>query len=62
MWKEARSAAVTERHLIVITRHLYYEGTCSLSARVWFQVVLFNLVFFPLLSLYPQYQAQDVLD
>lgn len=24
--------------------------------------VLFNLVFSPLLSLYPQYQAQDVLD
>lgn len=61
---EARSTPVTKTPF-----NSYNITTCTMKELAQCQLesgsklfVLFNLVFSPLLSLYPQYQAQDVLD
>uniref|UniRef100_A0A0H2UHX1 Reticulon n=1 Tax=Rattus norvegicus TaxID=10116 RepID=A0A0H2UHX1_RAT len=61
---EARSATVTKTPF-----NSYNIVTCTMKELAQCQLefgsklfVLFNLVFSPILSLYPQYQAQDVLD
>lgn len=44
----------------VVTCTMKEHAQCQLEPA--FQAFIFNLVFSPLLSLYPQYQAQELLD